>query len=187
MDEKKRKRVNMLTLAFGIAFMPPIWAVLSPYLGVSTGAVALICAGLYVANGNKRKDALKIAVGFLCGDLGQCLQSGDYGNTSVSSECGIVRYVVCAWRTGSSDRGEPAEADLCTVLALRLGDRSYDHGTASGCGTWFSADPMIGVAIDRRRRICGDRSGRAPEMACEKDSSGVKITRLLYKYNNLSD
>ncbi len=69
MDEKKRKRVNMLTLAFGIAFMPPIWAVLSPYLGVSTGAVALICAGLYVANGNKRKDALKIAVGFLCGDL----------------------------------------------------------------------------------------------------------------------
>lgn len=54
MDEKKRKRVNMLTLAFGIAFMPPIWAVLSPYLGVSTGAVALICAGLYVANGNKR-------------------------------------------------------------------------------------------------------------------------------------
>ena len=60
MDEKKRKRVNMLTLAFGIAFMPPIWALLSPYLGVSTGAVALICAGLYVANGNKRKDALKI-------------------------------------------------------------------------------------------------------------------------------
>ena len=50
MDEKKIKRVNMLALAFGIAFMPPIWAVLSPYLGVSTGAVALICAGLYVAD-----------------------------------------------------------------------------------------------------------------------------------------
>lgn len=69
MDEKKIKRINMLTLAFGIAFMPPIWAVVSPYIGISTGAVALICAGLYVANGNKREDALKITIGFLCGDV----------------------------------------------------------------------------------------------------------------------
>ena len=69
MEDKKIKRINMLTLAFGIAFMPPIWAVVSPYIGVSTGAVALICAGLYVANGNKRSDALKIAIGFLLGDL----------------------------------------------------------------------------------------------------------------------
>ena len=30
MDEKQRKTVNMLTLAFGMAFMPPIWAVLAP-------------------------------------------------------------------------------------------------------------------------------------------------------------
>ena len=69
MEEKRVKRINMLTLAFGIAFMPPIWAVVSPYIGVSTGAVALICAGLYVANGNKRSDALKISIGFLLGDL----------------------------------------------------------------------------------------------------------------------
>lgn len=59
----------MLSLSFGIAFMPPIWAVLAPYIGVSTGAVALICAGLYVTNGNKRSDAFKISVGFLLGDL----------------------------------------------------------------------------------------------------------------------
>lgn len=52
MDEKKSKRIQMLTLAFGIAFMPAIWAVLSHYIGVSTGAAALICAGLYVADGN---------------------------------------------------------------------------------------------------------------------------------------
>lgn len=59
----------MLSLSLGIALMPPIWAVLAPYIGVSTGAVALICAGLYVANGNKRSDAFKIAVGFLLGDF----------------------------------------------------------------------------------------------------------------------
>ena len=59
----------MLTLAFGIALLPPIWAVLAPVIGVSTGAVALICAGLYVTNGNKREDAFKISAGFLLGDL----------------------------------------------------------------------------------------------------------------------
>ncbi|MCF0132247.1 MAG: DUF1097 domain-containing protein [Blautia sp.] len=68
-DEKKVRLVNKLTLALGIALMPPIWAVLSPYIGVTTGAVALICAGLFVANGNQRCNALKIIIGFLLGDL----------------------------------------------------------------------------------------------------------------------
>ncbi len=63
------KTMGKLTLAFGIALLPPIWAVLSPYMGVTTGAVALICAGLYVTNGNKISDALKITIGFLLGDL----------------------------------------------------------------------------------------------------------------------
>lgn len=62
------KKINMLTLAFGIALLPPIWAVLAPSIGVTTGAVALICAGLYVTNGNKAADAFKITVGFLLGD-----------------------------------------------------------------------------------------------------------------------
>ena len=66
MDEKRRQK---LTLALGIALLPPIWAVLAPAIGVTTGAVALICAGVYVANGNRKVDALKIAFGFLLGDL----------------------------------------------------------------------------------------------------------------------
>lgn len=63
------KSIKKLTLALGIALLPPIWAVLSPYAGITTGAVALICAGLYVTNGNKVSDALKITLGFLCGDI----------------------------------------------------------------------------------------------------------------------
>ncbi len=63
------KTLNVLTLALGIALLPPIWAVLSPCVGITTGAVALICAGLYVTNGNKVSDALKITLGFLCGDI----------------------------------------------------------------------------------------------------------------------
>lgn len=69
MEERKQKRINKFTLALGIALLPPIWAVVSPYFGETCGAVALICAGLFVANGNKREDAFKIAIGFLLGDL----------------------------------------------------------------------------------------------------------------------
>lgn len=69
MEEKRKKRINILTLAFGIALLPPIWAVLAPFVGVSTGAVALICAGLYVANGNNRANVVKISIGFLLGDI----------------------------------------------------------------------------------------------------------------------
>lgn len=57
------------TLALGIALLPPLWAVASGHLGVTTGAVALICAGVYVANGNKAADGPRISVGFLLGDL----------------------------------------------------------------------------------------------------------------------
>jgi hypothetical protein len=63
------RKVETATLALCIALFPPIWAVLAPYLHVQTGAVALICAGLYVANGNQKKDAVKISVGFLLGDI----------------------------------------------------------------------------------------------------------------------
>ncbi len=69
MDERIIKKYNILTLALGIAFMPPIWAVLAPYIGITTGSVALICAGVYVTNGNKRQDAFKILSGFIMGDL----------------------------------------------------------------------------------------------------------------------
>jgi hypothetical protein len=60
---------NTLTLALCIALFPPIWAVLAPYLHISVGPVALICAGLYVANGDRVADAPRISIGFLLGDL----------------------------------------------------------------------------------------------------------------------
>ena len=60
---------NTLALALGIAALPPIWAVLSGHIGIMTGSVALICAGVYTANGGHPENALKIAAGFLAGDL----------------------------------------------------------------------------------------------------------------------
>lgn len=66
---KQRVNADVWTLAFSIALFPPLWAVLAPHLNVNTGAVALICAGLYAANGNNRSDAVRISVGFLLGDF----------------------------------------------------------------------------------------------------------------------
>lgn len=66
-NSEKKKQV--LALAIGIALLPPLWAVMAPYIGVNTGAVALICAGLYVTNGNKARDGFSIMLGFWCGDL----------------------------------------------------------------------------------------------------------------------
>lgn len=60
---------EVVTLALLIAVMPPLWAVLSPYMGISVGPVALICAGIYATNGNKFEDAHKIALGYLAGDI----------------------------------------------------------------------------------------------------------------------
>lgn len=65
----KKEKADLCISALGVAFFPPLWAVIAPYLKVTTGPVALICAGLYAANGNKREDAGKISIGFLLGDF----------------------------------------------------------------------------------------------------------------------
>lgn len=48
------KKAETLTLALCIALLPPIWAVAAPYLNVTTGAVALICAGCVRPMGTKQ-------------------------------------------------------------------------------------------------------------------------------------
>ncbi len=65
----KTNRKEVLTLAALIAVLPPLWAVISPYVGISVGPIALICAGIYATNGNKFEDAHKIALGYLAGDI----------------------------------------------------------------------------------------------------------------------
>jgi hypothetical protein len=66
MDEKKKEQ---LVLALAIGLLPPLWAVSAPHLGIKTGAVALICAGLYSTNGNRVEDGVKITAGFWLGNL----------------------------------------------------------------------------------------------------------------------
>lgn len=49
-------------MALCIALFPPIWAILSPHFGVQVGAVALICAGVYAAAGNRTALAVPMTI-----------------------------------------------------------------------------------------------------------------------------
>ena len=82
----KKLSAETWSLAWCIVVFPPIWAVLAPYLKVDVGAVALICAGLYVTNGDKLVDAPKITIGFLLGDLWGWLAVNAMQNSSWNAE-----------------------------------------------------------------------------------------------------
>ena len=60
---------DIIVLALLVGILPPAWAVASPYLHISVGPIALIAAGIYGANGNQFRDAKKITLGYLAGDL----------------------------------------------------------------------------------------------------------------------
>lgn len=66
-------KIENVSLALGIGLLPPIWAVISPFLGNKVGAVSLICAALFVANGNKVEDTIKISLGFIIGVMWGCI------------------------------------------------------------------------------------------------------------------
>ncbi|MBR1892113.1 MAG: DUF1097 domain-containing protein [Lachnospiraceae bacterium] len=139
----KEQTINKLTLALGIALLPPIWAVLAPCAGITTGAVALICAGLYVTNGNKVSDALKITLGFLCGDIWAVIavflmekMSFDprvelYGTLFVMGGIAVLigetvpKFIftpawLCGWAIGLTIMGPMAIAEIGT-LPLQIG------------------------------------------------------------------
>lgn len=66
-------KIENISLALGIGLLPPIWAVVSSILGNKVGAVSLICAALFVVNGNKVKDTVKISLGFIISVIWGCI------------------------------------------------------------------------------------------------------------------
>ena len=60
----KMKRVYVQAIA--VAILPPIWAALSTMFGFTTGAVALMTAGLVMIS---RDSGLALSVGLLIGDI----------------------------------------------------------------------------------------------------------------------
>ena len=179
MEDKQKKTVNMLTLAFGIAFMPPIWAVLAPFIGIGTGSVALICAGLFEANGNRRQDTVKISVGFLLGDLWayiavwvmETLQWNPnvelyvtlfvMGGLAVivSETFSSMIYTpawLCGWAIGLTIMG-PMQVDGIGTLPIQIGVAMLVGVIYVGVGV----DAFQGMLV--RRLGCGDGGNGVPD------------------------
>ena len=155
------------TLALCIALLPPLWAVLAPYIGVQTGAVALICAGVYVAAGNQRKLALPMSLGFLAGDCwavlalwimsrlplganaGLFLTLCVLGGAAVLISAALPKLLYCpAWLCGW--------AIGLTILAPMegpLGTTPVQIAAAMLAGVWY-----VGVLLDAvHRKLRGGR------------------------------
>ena len=158
--EKSRtnKWVQIGSLALGIALLPPLWAVLAPLLGVRPGAVALICAGVYVAAGNQRQKALPIITGFLLGDLWAVLSLWlmailnfnpqvelylvlfVFGGMAVVGGENLPRYIytpawLCGWAIGLTVMGN--------LAVTKLGSLPFEMGIAMVVGVIYVG---IGVA-----------------------------------------
>lgn len=155
---KSKWNWEALTLALCIALFPPIWAVLSPHFGVTVGAVALICAGVYAAAGNQVKLAVPMSLGFLAGDVWAVLalwmmellplgQSASVFVTLfvmgglavlISSLFPRVFYCpawLCGWAIGLTVMS-PIEIKM-------LGNMPLQIGAAMLAGVWY-----VGVAVE---------------------------------------
>ena len=155
--KEKLNREN-LTLALCIALFPPIWAVLSPKFGIQVGAVALICAGVYAAAGNRTELAVPMTLGFLAGDCWAVLalwmmQLLPFGGSAsvfvtlfvmggaaviISSLLPKVFYCpawLCGWAIGLTVMG-PMELKS-------IGNMPIQIGAAMVAGVWY-----VGVLVE---------------------------------------
>lgn len=157
------------TLAFCIALFPPIWAVLAPYIGVTTGSVALICAGLYVAAGNRVGNAVKLSLGFLLGDVWAVIAvhlmaysplDGNLtlfltlfvmGGLAVLLSSAVPRWVdtaawLCGWAIGLTIQS-PQALDVSWSLCAQI-------GVAMLVGVWY-VGAFIGAVQPQLVRLLG--------------------------------
>jgi hypothetical protein len=162
---------SKLALAISIGLLPPIWAVLSGRLGISCGAVALICAGIYVTAGNKVELGLPMSLGFLLSDamavgsiwLMENLPFPPEANTFLTlSVLGFCAVLVClslekylflpavlsGWAVGLTVMGPLGFAGLGT-MPLQV-------GVAMLAGVWYA-----GWAVDAFSRWIGPKEPEA--------------------------
>lgn len=156
-----------LALAISIGLLPPIWAVLSSHVGITCGAVALICAGIYVTAGNKVELGLPMSLGFLLSDamavgalwLMENLPFGPDANTfltlAVLGFCAVMLCtrlekvfflpaVLSGWAVGLTVMGPLGFANL--------GSMPLQVAVAMLAGVWYA-----GWAVDVFSRLIGPK------------------------------
>lgn len=159
----KKEWLDILTLALGIALLPPLWAIASSHLGITTGSAALISAAFYVVNGNKIQDGIKISLGFICGDIwAYCslklmyiLQlNPDIELFIIFFVLGFLAVIISSvyskwiylptWLCG----GAIGLALMASVGIKRLGNLPIQVGVSMLVGVWY-----VGVGVDKFQKI----------------------------------
>ncbi len=158
-----------LALAISIGLLPPLWAVVSSHVGVTCGAVALICAGIFVTAGNKVELGLPMSLGFLLSDamavgaiwLMEHLPFPGDGNTFLTlAVLGFLAVLLCTsfervfflpavlsgWAVGLTVMGPLGFAGLGTM--------PVQVGVAMLAGVWYA-----GWAVDAFSRLIGPKEG----------------------------
>ncbi len=72
MERKMTEKIkNAMPLAISIGLLPPLWAVVSSWVGIEFGWVALACGGIYVAAGddvkNRTRNIIRVFTGMYLG------------------------------------------------------------------------------------------------------------------------
>ncbi len=160
------------TLALCIALFPPLWAVLAPYIGVQTGAVALICAGVYNASTEKRR-ALRMSLGFLAGDAWAVLALWTmeklpwnpnielFATLFVLGGCAVLIasllpkiFNLPAWLSGWA-----IGLTIMTPMGfLQIGTVPIQIGIAMLVGVWY-----VGVLIDAIHSLLSGKRSKTPD------------------------
>lgn len=135
-------------------------------MGITTGAVALICAGLCAANGDKAADAPRISIGFLLGDFWAWLALVVMDKMPLNPDLEVFltlfvmgglavilsglapRWIfcpawLCGWAIGLTIMTPVGLADICT-LPVQI-------GAAMLAGVWY-----VGVFLNivRDKLLC---------------------------------
>ena len=152
-------------MAFCIAMFPPIWAVAAPYMNINTGAVALICAGVYAANGSRLQDAVKISTGFLLGDCWAvlALKLMDLAQWNPDLELFVTLFVLgglAVLLSAAAPNWIYCPSWLCgwaiglTVMAPmgygQIGSYPLQIGVSMLVGVWY-----VGALLDQIRKLLG--------------------------------
>ena len=145
-DGGKGKYKEVLTLALLVGILPPTWALISPYIGVHVGPIALIAAGIYGANGNKFEDSFKIAAGYIAGDIWSLII---LGFIAVIISAKFPRYVYLpSFLAGWAIAMLSMNLDSTTPL-IRM---TIEIGVAMVVGVYY-----VGALIDKIHKIVNAR------------------------------
>ena len=138
-DGGKGKYKEVLTLALLVGILPPTWALISPYIGVHVGPIALIAAGIYGANGNKFEDSFKIAAGYIAGDIWSLIATVVMQKTPFSANITLAGWAIAMLSMN---------LDSTTPL-IRM---TIEIGVAMVVGVYY-----VGALIDKIHKIVNAR------------------------------